>query len=189
MTDQPRFNEVSGLLLALLSFAAYWASFRINAALAVWTEYTSGVSIVFLPAGVKLVALLVAGGWGLLGLAAAALMMASEVWSQSGMVELLGNIVVWLGVPWLVVELTLRWLGVHRDLRNLTFWKLVLVASVATAAGSFATSAYAVAFHGRDQEDWVGAALAMLLGDFVGAGLVLIVAVAGLQLLKRRRMG
>lgn len=184
MTDNDHGTELSGPLLALLSFAAYWASFRLNGLVGAWTEYAPGVSLIFLPAGVKLVALLVAGGWGLLGLAAAALWMATEVWAQSGAGELLGNIAVWLGVPFLVVELMLKLLGVHRDLRNLGFWQLVLVALGATTASSFASSAYAVMFHGRHETDWLGSALAMLLGDIVGTGLVVIVGMTALQVLR-----
>jgi|GEM_PF-739645 len=191
MTDQIRHPEFSGPLLALISFGAYWASFRLNGLISPWTEYAPGVSLVFLPAGVKLVALLVAGGWGLLGLASAALLMATDVWTQSGIGELAGNIAVWLGVPYLVVELMLRVLDVDRDLGNLRFWPLLLIVATATAAGSFASSAYAVAFHGRQETDYLGAALAMLLGDVVGAGLVVILAVAALQLPRwlRRRSG
>lgn len=186
MTDNDRHAAFSGPWLALLSFVAYWASFRINALITPWTEYGPGVSLVFIPAGVKLVALLVAGGWGLLGLAGAALWMAAEVWVQSGVGELVGNIAVWLGVPFVVVELMLRLLGIQRDLSNLTFWPLLMIGTAATAASSFASSAYAVGFHGRQEADWMGSALAMLLGDIVGAGLVVIVGMTALQLLRPR---
>jgi hypothetical protein len=81
----------------------------------------------------------------------------------------------------------LRWLQVDRDLGNLGFWQLLLTITVATAAGSLASSAYAVAFHGRPDTEWLASALAMLVGDFVGVGVVVMLGMTVLRCLRRPR--
>lgn len=171
--------------MALVTFCAYWLSFRVNALVSPWAEYAPGASLIFLPAGVKLVALLVAGGWGALGLAAAAALMASDIWTTANFYELIGNIVVWLGVPYVIVESVLRIQGVKRDLSNLTFTPLLFILVAVTVVGSAASSAYAVFAHGRKSDDYLAAASAMAVGDFVGAGLMLILAISVLKLLKK----
>lgn len=188
MAEDDKIIEISGPLLALLSFCCYWLSFRFNALVGPWAEYAPGVSLLFLPAGVKLVALLVAGGWGVLGLGLAALMMAKGIWTDGNLFALIGNIVVWLGVPYLLIESLLRWKSVKRDLSNLTFPFLLLIVVVVTSLSSIANSAYAVAAHGRKSDDLLPSALAMAVGDFVGAGLMLLVLMCAITLLQRRRM-
>ncbi len=179
--------KMSGPLLAIFSFAAYQLAFRVNALVSPWSEYAPGVSLVFIPAGVKLIALLVAGWWGLAGLAVAALLMASEVWSQAGWSDLVGNIIVWLGVPFVVVELSIRWLKVRRDLKNLTFLKFAFIATAATLIGGLASAMYAVAVHGQNTKELVALSLAMALGDMIGIGLIMILVLGSLSLLERLR--
>lgn len=179
--------KMSGPLLALFSFAAYQLAFRVNALISPWFEYAPGVSLVFIPAGVKLIALLVAGWWGLAGLALAALLMASDVWSQAGWPDLVGNILVWLGVPFIVVELSIRWLNVRRDLKNLTFLKFTFIASVATLIGGLASAMYAVQVHDQSMPDLLAMSLAMALGDMIGIGLMMILVLGVLSLIERLR--
>ncbi len=173
--------------MAVATFCCYLLSFQVNSLFSPWVEYAPGASLVFLPAGVKLVALLVAGGWGALGLAVAAVLMAADVWTAAGAYELLGNIVVWLGVPYMIIESVLRIQGVKRDLSNLTFAPLLFITVAATVVGSAASSAYAVFAHGRKIDDYLATASAMAVGDFVGAGLMLMLTISALKLLKKTR--
>lgn len=159
----------------LVCFVAYWASFELNAMLSPWFEYLPGVSLLFLPAGVKLVALLVAGVWGVLGVGLAGLWMAAGVWQDAQWLPLLGNIVVWLGVPYFVIVLLMRLLGVARDLSNLRYLTLLFMAVVAILAQSLAGNLYAMLAHGRSASEVLPATFAMAVGDLVGAGIVLSV--------------
>jgi hypothetical protein len=187
MAERNLLVACGGPLLALASFAAYWASFRLNTVITPWLEYAPGASLLFLPAGVKLVALFVAGGWGVLGLGLAALLMAAEVWTGAKLTALVGNIVVWLGVPYLLIEWLLRLQHIRRDLSNLTVPSLLLIAIAVAVLGSAANSAYAVWVHGRSGDDYLAAALAMAVGDFVGQGLMLMLMMLVLVRLQRKR--
>lgn len=178
---------VRGLGLAAVCAAVYLLSFELMSLMPAWLEYAPGVSLLFLPAGVKLVALLVAGGWGFVGLAAAGLWTAADVWSSATWIALAGNVLVWLAVPYLVMRALLRWMGVHADLSNLSYLRVLGIALAAIVASSAAATAYAVAAHGAPLPQAGARTLAMALGDLVGAGVVLGLLVVALNLLQAAR--
>lgn len=180
-------GTAAGLGVAALCAAMYVLSFELMAVLPRWLEYAPGVSLFFLPAGVKLVALLVAGGWGLLGLAAAGLFTAADVWGTASVLTLLGNVVVWLGIPFLVIRGMLRWLGIHADLSNLSYLRVMAICLAAITATSAAATAYAVLAHSVSPAEAVARSAAMALGDFAGAGVMFALLIGVLSLVQAAR--
>lgn len=180
-------SAARGLGLAAVCAVVYLLSFELMSLMPAWLEYAPGVSLLFLPAGVKLVALLVAGGWGLLGLAAAGLWTAADVWSSATWLALAGNVLVWLAIPYLVIRALLRWMGVHADLSNLSYLRVLGIGLAAILASSAAATAYAVVAHGAPLTQAGARTLAMALGDFVGAGVMLGLFVAALNLVQAAR--
>jgi hypothetical protein len=152
-----------------------------------WLEYAPGVALFFLPAGVKLVALLVARAWGLLGIATAGLWTAAGVWQSAEWMALLGNVVVWVGLPYLVIHLMLRWMNIHADLSNLSYLRVMGICLAATLASSVVGNAYAVWTHTQPLADLWGRAMAMALGDFLGAGVLFALLIGGLNLVQAGR--
>ena len=180
-------GTATGLGLAAVCGVVYLLSFELMALLPAWLEYAPGVSLFFLPAGVKLVALLVAGGWGLLGLAAAGLWTAADIWDGASLPALLGNIVVWLGIPYLVIRAMMRWMGIHADLSNLSYLRVMGICLAAIVATSAAATAYAVLAHGVPLAEAGARTAAMALGDFAGAGVMFALLMAVLNLLQAGR--
>jgi len=180
-------DVVSGFAVAGLCALAYLLSFELMAWLPDWLEYAPGVALFFLPAGVKLVALLVARAWGLLGIAAAGLWTAAGVWQSAEWMVLLGNVVVWVGLPYGVIWLMLRWMRIHADLSNLTYLRVMGICLAATLASSVVGNAYAVWTHTQPLADLWGRALAMALGDFLGAGVLFALLIGGLNLMQAGR--
>jgi len=180
-------DVVSGFAVAGLCALAYFLSFELMAWLPDWLEYAPGVALFFLPAGVKLVALLVARAWGLLGIAAAGLWTAAGVWKSAEWMVLLGNVVVWVGLPYGVIWLMLRWMRIHADLSNLTYLRVMGICLAATLASSVVGNAYAVWTHTQPLDDLWGRALAMAVGDFLGAGVLFALLIGGLNLMQAGR--
>lgn len=180
-------NVVSGFAVAGLCALVYLLSFELMAWLPDWLEYAPGVALFFLPAGVKLVALLVARAWGLLGIAAAGLWTAAGVWQSAEWMALLGNVVVWVGLPYLVIHLMLRWMNIHADLSNLSYLRVMGICLAATLASSVVGNAYAVWTHTQPLADLWGRAMAMALGDFLGAGVLFALLIGGLNLVQAGR--
>lgn len=180
-------GAAAGLGVAAVCAGVYLLSFELMALLPDWLAYAPGVSLFFLPAGVKLVALLVAGGWGLLGLAAAGLWTAADIWDGASLPALLGNIVVWLGIPYLVIRAMMRWMGIHADLSNLSYLRVMGICLAAILASSAAATAYAVLAHGAPLPQAGARTLAMALGDFAGAGVVFALLIGVLNLMQAGR--
>lgn len=180
-------NAVSGFAVAVFCALAYLMSFKLMAWLPSWLEYAPGVALFFLPAGVKLVALLVARSWGLLGIAAAGLWTAAGVWERADGLALLGNVAVWVGVPYLVILWSLRWMSIHADLSNLSYLRVMGICLAATAASSVAGNVYAVWTHAQPLPDLWARAAAMAVGDFLGAGVLFALLIGGLNLLQAGR--
>lgn len=187
MVFQPWRNAGTGFAVAGLCALAYVLSFELMNWLPEWLEYAPGVALFFLPAGVKLVALLVARAWGLLGIAAAGLLTAADVWQSADRWALLGNVLVWVGMPYVVISLMLRWMKIHADLSNLTYLRVMGICLAATLASSVAGNAYAVWTHTQPLADLWARAMAMALGDFLGAGVLFALLIGCLNLMQAGR--
>ena len=187
MLVQPWRDAVTGLAVAGLCALAYLLSFELMNWLPAWLQYAPGVALFFLPAGVKLVALLVARAWGLLGIVAAGVWTAADVWESADWIALLGNVVVWVGIPYVVIHLMLRWMKIHPDLSNLTYLRVMGICMAATVASSVAGNVYAVWTHDQPLVDLWARAAAMALGDFLGAGVLFALLIAALNLLQAGR--
>jgi hypothetical protein len=187
MVIQPWQRAVTGLAVAALCAFTYLLSFELMTRLPDWLEYAPGVALFFLPAGVKLVALLVARWWGLLGITAAGVWTAAEVWQSADWMLLVGNVAVWVGTPYLVIRLMLRWMDIQADLSNLSYLRVMGICLAATVASSVAGNAYAVWSHTQLLAELWARALAMALGDFLGAGVLFGLLIGGLNLVQAVR--
>lgn len=186
MTVPKRRDSLSlAAALCALFFVLYLASFKFNTWIFTQQVYTQGVAWVFLPAGIKLLAVLVARWWGVMGVALAGLWVThTDVWSGADWPAHLGNIVAWLVIPFLVIQVLIRWWRLAPDLSNLTFHRLFVINAVFTAVSAVGTSAYAWWVYERRDADFVATSIAMAFGDFVGTFLVMgliLVAVMALE--------
>lgn len=187
MVVQPWQDWATGLAVAALCAFAYLLSFELMGWLPASLQYAPGVALFFLPAGVKLVALLVARVWGLVGIAAAGVWTAADVWQSADWLALLGNVAVWVGLPYLVMQLMLRWMKIHADLSNLSYLKVMAICLAAIVTSSVAGAAYAVWAHTQPLADLWARSLALALGDFLGAGVVFALLIGVLNLVQAGR--
>lgn len=68
------------LLLFAVFGLAYLVSYEISVNFDLVDSFAPGISLIFIPAGVKLVAALVAGFWGVFGTVVALAFVAKEIW-------------------------------------------------------------------------------------------------------------
>jgi hypothetical protein len=184
----PTTTRLTGPALALFFCMLYLASFKLNAWLFTTHLYTQGVAWVFVPAGIKLLAVLVARGWGVLGIALAGMWMAhADVWVGSDWLLHAGNIAVWLLLPYLVIMVLVRHWQLEPDLSNFSFDRLFVINAVFTSVAAVGSSAYAWWVYDRREADAVAAAIAMAVGDFVGTLLVMGLVLTGVLTLERLR--
>lgn len=160
------------LLLALVAGVAYSLAFQMNLLLGPAVLYDDWIALVFLPAGIKHLFILIARGWGALGCFVALLLPSLQFWSDTPVLQT----VLYSGIStlasWLGIAIGMRLLDIHRNLDNLRFMHLPMLDLLTTALHGFAVNAYFIAV-GMKTDKLLENALAMMVGDFTGSFMVL----------------
>jgi hypothetical protein len=166
-----------GLMLAVVCGMAYILCFYLNAHVVQAQTVFSGVALFYLPAGVKLIALMVARYWGALGLWAANFLHTATMWEGIDVSDAIGMSIVWLGTTFAVVMAWARFVGLRPDLKNLTFQAFLWLNLLAALVHGMVFNAYMVMIGFRDSHEWLSSAKAMALGDFLGSGALMLMVV------------
>ena len=72
--------QLQGPILATVAAILYFVTYRFNELFDVWFLYDQGINLVFLPAGIKHLAILLGGPWGALGCFVSLFILANEFW-------------------------------------------------------------------------------------------------------------
>lgn len=177
-------QDAQRLLLALMAGVAYYMAFRLNQQLDRWVLYGQGIALVFLPAGIKHVAILIARGWGALGCFAALMWLSFEFWQGITVMQAAAYSGLSTLASWASIQAGMRLLGIRQELDNLRFMHLPILDLITTAVHGFAVNAYFIAV-GMKQEQLLANAMAMMFGDYAGSFIVLTGLWAGLLVVRR----
>ncbi len=170
--------------LIALSFVLYWGTYEFNELLDPYTTYAQGVNLLFLPAGIKLVTILVAGWRGALGCGLALLWMAAtRFWIGLPLPVLIGYAALSVTTSYLTIALLLRRRRLGPVLEGLTFWDIVWIDAVNTVLHGLTINLYWWWFEQRSNEALLPSALAMALGDFLGTGVIMLLVLLVAQVL------
>ena len=161
---------LEGIALATFCGLTYYAAFFLQSIISPWVNYTQGIDLFFLPAGIKLVAFMIAGIWGLIGIAVFGLITAFEVWQSDTLTVHLGNILIWAGVPYVTYRFLAKLLDIDLELKKLKYGHVVVVTLVTTLASSVGSSLYQYLINNRSFDMLTSASFAMAIGDFIGTG-------------------
>lgn len=168
---------LSGIVLAAcfacLFIGAFYTQFHFFTAF----DFLPSASILFLPAGVKLLAMVVGRWWGILGLFVANDII-EYVFNELplGFEPYVVRPLVYLLVPYLVLQLLMRQNSIAKDLANLTVYHIVLLAITTSFVGSFVFQWYLYNVSGG-HIDLSSAVWSMTVGDVSGifVSLVLVI--------------
>jgi hypothetical protein len=166
-----------GLLLAVVCGMAYLLSFYLNTHVIQAQTVFTGVALFYLPAGVKLMAIMVARYWGALGLWAANFLHTVTGWDGIAPIDAFGMSIVWIGTTFAVVMAWARFVGLRPDLKNLTFQAFLWINLLAALVHGMLFNTYMVMIGFRDSHEWLSSAKAMALGDFLGSGALMLMVV------------
>jgi hypothetical protein len=162
-----------GPILGFAAFFLYLASFRLNELWDDYMLYSQGISLFFLPAGIKHLAMVVGGAWAAVGCCLALLWVAHEFWDQVPTERLVAYALISTGSSWVAIRATLQGMGVARDLSNLQLIHLPIMTLATTLVHGLLTNLY-FQWAGMKEGDWLANSLAMMLGDFTGTFVVLL---------------
>lgn len=164
-----------GYALSALFFALFFLAYGAQLLIDPWFHYMPGVALVYLPAGVKLLAFVVGGSWGALGLFVAGIITVPFVLHDLHAPSFyeLSRTALWVAAPYFTYLLIKRWRGLDDALLGLTHADIVLIGVGTTAASVMSSLVYDAIWFERAPALIQSSMLAMALGDIIGIIVVL----------------
>jgi glucose-6-phosphate-specific signal transduction histidine kinase len=166
---------IENWLMALSAAAIFCLSFRVNQLFDNYFVFAPGMSLLFLPAGVKLLFVLV-GRWpAITGLLISGIYLGTGIWPEKELFSITLFAIVSLMTYPISAYVIMRWLDIHRDLTNLRYWHIVLMSLLASVSNGVIHNILYMAEDVTTVDDfWVKAA-AMTFGDFMGCFVVVAI--------------
>jgi uncharacterized membrane protein YwzB len=168
-------NDIKERFLTSMIFAGlYLAFFLISDKLDLTQGFAKGISLIYLPAGIKLVAALVGGFWGVLGVFMIDLYLGSIVWPEQSLSFYLLRALIGCFSTLMVVWYALRSLKIDNDLSNLKFIHLPIIDLLNTLVIGLAHNAFLLSWQVINIADFWVRSSAMAFGNFTGSMVVLL---------------
>ncbi len=180
-----RLTLAQGLFVALYTGLLYVLTVWFNRHVIQAQDLFVGVSIFYLPAGVKLMSLLVGRHWSALGLLVGNFCLSLLEWDGVAWPLLLLMAMFWVGIAWAVVETLLRLLRLPPDLSGMRFTHFLLIDASAAVLHAVGYNALLLQIGLRQEADYISAVTGMALGDFLGSGAFALMLLGTLSLVRR----
>lgn len=161
------------LLKIGLPFCLYFLTLYIVKAFPFLVNHPELSYFVYLPAGIKVLSVLIFGWMAAIGIGLAvfirlAIFQPEQPWFAWFIVALIGSVVLVL-----VVDLTLKGLGVAKDLHNLKYRDVVTLALFASIAHGFSYTYVIFAIHNHAFDNFIRESMIIVMGGFFGNMLVI----------------
>ena len=153
---------------------AYWVSFEISKYLNLTQGFAPGISLVFIPAGVKLLAALIGGFWGIVGVVVALTFQGYDIWSEQSQTFILLNALINGFSTLAVVELMRSLLKIDQDLSNIRLLHLPLIDLANSVCLGLVQNGHRVFWGLEDNNSFLTKVSATALGDFLGSMILLL---------------
>ena len=177
----------SHIATAVTSGILFSLSFRLNQYFDEQFVYSAGISLLFLPAGVKLLAVLVGRLPAIVGLLVVGIYLGAGIWPDKAMTSIVYFAVVSLMTYPIAAFGLMRLLRIRHNLSNLRYHHIVLLSLAASALnGVMHNWLYWTQGVTASEELWQKSA-AMAFGDFMGCFVVVALFHAGMSVLRRSR--
>lgn len=152
----------------------FWnALWILNKQLMAPAQVTSGISLVFLPAGFRLLIILLFGGWGALGIFMFEPLLFFREFTGGSIAESLATSAISAFSPWLVTVLFCRAAGIRPSLAGLRPLHLPILALLLSLVTPLLFNLFFVAMGRHPAADFMRDYTAMAAGDFLGCVLVI----------------
>lgn len=156
---------VAGVLIS----GGLWASFIILQYAAFdFAKLTTGIGVIFIPAGVRLGLILIFRWWGATGVTLANMLVFGDEFDAKGPLEIVLISVIAGFAPLLAVLLSLRLLRIGRTLTEIKPRDLPIISLAAALISATAHNLAFIALGYQDPGTWLGNTITMAFGDFLG---------------------
>lgn len=180
-----QFSYFQNLVLAAIFAVVYYLAFWIQVHGLASFDFVQGVSLLFLPAGIKMLAIVVGGAWGIGGVFVTSMLLSRFVWGDQGFAYVLLAQIVWAGVPYLTYQLLQRQLQIDEMLLSLKGSHIATIAVATSLTSSLADRSFRYAAGQLEGGMFNTSVWAMMLGDIGGIVVVLSLAVLLVQHLRK----
>ncbi len=180
------YARLEQLGLTALAAAAYYLTFKLNQYLDTWFLYGQGISLLFLPAGVKHVSILLAGRWGALGSFLGLLFMVPSFWPELHLGLAVPYVAISTLATWGGIALSMHLLHIRADMTNLKLLHLPPLDLITTLLHAALTNSFFVLAGLKHSSDWNQNTLAMMVGDYLGSLCLMVILFLALQWLPRK---
>jgi hypothetical protein len=161
----------------------YMAAFQLNAWLFNFLNWSAAIAWIFLPAGIRLLGVLLFGGRGALGLWLGAIITNAVVFGDDHPLQMLIGATLSAVNPLVAAYITMRWLKIPLNLHGLTASRLVIFALVGALCNAVLSNLY-FWLAGLNPNLFVGIP-PMFIGDLTGTVIVLYTLRAALVMAER----
>jgi len=162
----------SDIAMVCVAFLMFVGSFQLNQHLDSYMLYAPGVSLIFIPAGFKLLAILVGRLPALVGLFIASIYASTGLWTDMQTATLYFFAAASVFSYAIAAYGVMNLLGIHPDLYNLRYWHIVVLSLAASVLNGIVHNvAYLMEGVSAIEAQWSNSA-AMALGDFLGCFIV-----------------
>ena len=175
MSSSPTFRRLSFIgLVALASGIVWLASWQLAQPLLHFIQVKAGITLLYIPAGIRLVILLISGLWGALGIVLAFPFALVQQFPNATWLEIFVYSCIAGIVPYGTVLWTCQTAKVSRDLGSLRAIHLPLLAATVSVTGALAYSLALMAFGRFERGTFLQDFTAMAAGDFLGCFAVVL---------------
>ena len=160
------------LVVALVSGLVFSLSFRLNQYFDDWLIYSPGISLLFIPAGVKLLAVLL-GRWpAVVGLLVVGVYLGAGIWPDLSMRPVFYFAFVGLMTYPVAAYGVMKWLHIRADLSNLRYLHIVVLSLAASVFNGVVHNVVYMLEGVSSSDDLWRQSAAMAFGDFMGCFVV-----------------
>jgi hypothetical protein len=163
---------IKSITFILASSFFYYLTFSVNQHFFNAYEFSFGVNWIFIPSGVQLLLVLVAGVYGAIGIFIASFIIGLKDYYLDSVFLTLITALISGGSPLLARKICFDFLGVRKNLSNITF---SLIVKMSLIFGLISASLHQVwFFYNNKSDDVLNSLLVMFSGDIAGTLLVML---------------
>jgi hypothetical protein len=162
------------LAICCASFLLFVVSFNLNEFFDSFARYAIGINLVFIPAGFKLLCLIVGGEAAAVGLLLSSVYVSMRVWDHTPVMQMVYFAIAAVGSYYVAVLLVKKFLRINDTLSNLRYLHIIILSAAASILNG---TLHNVVYVWQDKvklDDFFAHAAAMVVGDFLGCFIVIM---------------
>jgi hypothetical protein len=179
-------TRLSDLLTALSSFLLFTASYKVNELFDSFMLFAAGVSLIYIPAGIKLLCLLIGGFPALTGLFLSSFYLNTILWPSLPTISSMYFSIIGVGSYAAAVWLVKYLLNIRHDLENIRYWHIIILSLTASIFNGFGQNFVYFTQGVSTRDELLSKSSAMAFGDFLGCFLIVMLFHICIRIAKRK---